>query len=183
MQAIEFPQQNEVIAKNQPEYIPLPAFLNIQQVRFKDGAEGPAVIDLTCCFQLSPEEIAQVIATGQIWYTQVVNNEPMQPIRMSVVNPFQQATVLPHNWVIEMCERMRAVIDSVAYSDQGKADIRRFISDFFLPARGCSAAIRGIVLPGDPNYKLLDDAIKEYYGEKNTQANNPIKKCDGNGKR
>lgn len=172
MQAIEFPQQNEVIAKNQPEYIPLPAFLNIQQVRFKDGTEGPAVIDLTCCFQLSPEEIAQVIATGKIWYTQVVNNEAMQPIRMSVVDPFADMQ-LPDNWVKEMCERMKAVIESLAYSDQGKREIRAFIHDQFAPRHECghNPVIRGVLLPGMPGFSEVAELQKQ-------QA-----KKDGNGKR
>lgn len=179
MKAIDFPQQNEVIAKDQPEYIPLPAFLNIQQVRFNDGTEGPAVIDLTCCFQLSPEEVAQVIATGKIWYTQVVNNQSMQPIHMSVVNPFQP-NLLPDNWITEMCDRMKDVVNSVNYSGKGKSDIFQFIASYFERlARSCDyGAIRGVALPGSQNHKLLDDAIREYYDTKNS-----IKKCDGNGKR
>jgi|ERR1044072_1026225 hypothetical protein len=179
MKAIDFPQQNEVIAKDQPEYIPLPAFLNIQQVRFNDGTEGPAVIDLTCCFQLSPEEVAQVIATGKIWYTQVVNNQSMQPIHMSVVNPFKAAHDLTDNWITEMCNRMKEAVDSVNYSGKGKLDIFKFIASYFeRAARPCNNA-KIIGAFACPPSTTLHDALLDHYDHKR----NEIKKCDGNGKR
>lgn len=93
MKAIEFPQQHGIVAKDQPEYIPLPAHYKIEPVKFKD-ADGNEIVkdtimELTVCFQLEPEEIAQVIATKKIWYTQCVWGQNMQPIRMSVLSPFE----------------------------------------------------------------------------------------------
>lgn len=95
MQAIEFPQQTFILAKDQPEYIPLPVHAKMMQARFKDE-DGKVYVrdiieELTACFKLSPEEIDQVVATGKFWYTQCVWGQDFQPIRMSVLNPFEEA--------------------------------------------------------------------------------------------
>jgi hypothetical protein len=114
MQAVEFSQQTDILAKDQPQYLPLPVHVKYEQVTVP-GPNGlplinpdgtlltkPVPMEMTCCFQLSPEEIAQAIATGQFWYTQCVYGNQFQPVRMSVVNPFEDVTVLDENWVQKM---------------------------------------------------------------------------------
>ena len=101
MKAIEFPQQHDILAKDQPEYLPLPVHYKTEPVKFKD-ADGNEVVkdvvmEVTACFQLEAEEIAQVIATGELYYTQCVYGQKFQPVRMSVINPFEPAPSEYHN--------------------------------------------------------------------------------------
>tara|TARA_R110000787_G_scaffold97665_4_gene201303 strand:+ start:2423 stop:3004 length:582 start_codon:yes stop_codon:yes gene_type:complete len=70
MKLTNFPEVNVEVAKDQPEFLTVPAYYN----RF-DGS-------LTFCFKLSPEEIEKVSETGEIWCKQLTNSKPMQPIKM-----------------------------------------------------------------------------------------------------
>lgn len=70
---IEFPEQTIIIAKDQPEYRPLPA-----QVR-----EGPEGIRITC-WQLSPLDRLKILLTGKLWCSVWTFNQPLQPLFFSV---------------------------------------------------------------------------------------------------
>jgi hypothetical protein len=78
MEPIEFPQQNDVLAKNQPQYRPLPVHVGSKEDNFP----------MTTCFQLTPEELAEIAATGKLWYTQVTFGNPFQPVMLSTKSPF-----------------------------------------------------------------------------------------------
>lgn len=78
MEAIEFSEQTMVIAKNQPQYVPLP-------VRYAPDEEGQP---MTCCFKLSEEELKEIAETGCLWYTQLTFGHQFQPVRMSTTKPF-----------------------------------------------------------------------------------------------
>lgn len=77
MKAIDFEQRTCLLAEDQPQYETLPVHIN-------DSAER----EFTACFELSPEEIAEINTTGRIWYTQLTFGNPFQPVRMSTQNPF-----------------------------------------------------------------------------------------------
>lgn len=81
MKAIEFAQQTAILAKDQPEYQPLPVHID----------HGDKMVPMTCCFELSPEEIKEINETGKLWYTQSTFGQPFQPIRMATSNPFRKA--------------------------------------------------------------------------------------------
>lgn len=76
MRLIEFPEQTVVIAKNQPEYRPLPAH------RFGD-AQGR----IACCWRLSFLERVRVLFTGIIWHEILTFNQPLQPQLLSIEKP------------------------------------------------------------------------------------------------
>jgi len=78
MDAIEFPEQTIVLAKDQPEYSPLPVHIGSE-------AEGTP---MTACFKLSAEELAEINETGIIWVGQLTFGKLLQPIRVSTKNPF-----------------------------------------------------------------------------------------------
>ena len=78
MQPIKFPQQTHTLAENQPQYEPLPVHID----------QTDPTTPMTCCFQLSPEELAEINATGQLWYTQLTFGNSFQPVRLSTLNPF-----------------------------------------------------------------------------------------------
>lgn len=71
MEPINFPQQNTTFAKNQPEYLPLPAF------RSEDGQE------VTACWGMSWRERIRVLFTGRIYVTLLTFGRPLTPSRVS----------------------------------------------------------------------------------------------------
>jgi hypothetical protein len=78
MKPIEFKQQNMVFAKNQPPYLPLPAY------RY----EGEIGIGIIHCWKLSLFERIKILFTARLWINVVTFGKPPQPIRPMVNNPF-----------------------------------------------------------------------------------------------
>lgn len=78
MRAVEFPQANVVLGEKQPEYIPLPVHYD------NSIPERP----MTCCFELTDEEVEEIVKTRRIWNTQLTFGNPYHPVSMSCSNPF-----------------------------------------------------------------------------------------------
>lgn len=78
MKAADFPQRNVLLAENQPEYETLPAHVDT------DAPELP----FTTCFELSDEEVEEIVRTRRIWHTQLTFGHAFQPVRMATTNPF-----------------------------------------------------------------------------------------------
>jgi hypothetical protein len=74
MTLIEFAEQNNVIAKNQPEYRPMPAYVG-------DGR-------VICCWRLSFWERLKVLFIGKIWHHILTGNQPVQPQLLKTESPF-----------------------------------------------------------------------------------------------
>lgn len=74
MKAIEFPEQTAVIAKDQPEYQPLPAHISLR---------GRA----TFCWELTRRERFALLFSGKLWHQVLTFNQPLQPQRLSVEKP------------------------------------------------------------------------------------------------
>lgn len=68
MKPIEFPEQNCIYAKNQPEYIPLPVFK-------ADTPQGECI----SCWKLSFSERLRVFFGGKIWVSMFTFNNPLTP--------------------------------------------------------------------------------------------------------
>lgn len=68
MKPIEFPEQNVVFAKDQPEYLPLPAFRN-------DGGMGEVI----SCWQLTLRERLRLLLTGKLWVSLAMFGKPPTP--------------------------------------------------------------------------------------------------------
>lgn len=77
MKLIEFPEQTVVIAKDQPEYEPLPAHVHVH-----DRAGR-----ITCCWELTDDELAELLMTKRIWHTVMTFGQPLQPQLLSVEKP------------------------------------------------------------------------------------------------
>jgi len=71
MKPIEFPEKNVVFAKDQPQYLPLPAYI------------GPDGIVITC-WQMTWRERLRALFTGRMWLTVLTFNNPLQPLRPSI---------------------------------------------------------------------------------------------------
>lgn len=78
MKSKSFEQQNAIFGAKQPQYSPLPAFM--------DEAEGTA----TFCFELDEKEREQIASTNEIYLTVLTHNKELQPIGSSLLNPFAE---------------------------------------------------------------------------------------------
>ena len=77
MRLEQFPGHNVVIAKDQPEYMPLPAY------RIPDDQYGR----LVCCWKLSWRERFRLLWSGRVWHTIMTFNHPLQPQLLEVQRP------------------------------------------------------------------------------------------------
>ena len=73
MKPVEFKHQNIVFAKDQPEYLPLPA-LRI------DGPNGEVV----SCWKLTFKERFKIVFTGRVWLSLMSFNKPLTPSFIAV---------------------------------------------------------------------------------------------------
>ena len=80
MQALEFPEQTLIIAKDQPEYRPLPAW-----VGYLDGDKS--IHCVTFCWGFSWKERLKLLFTGKVWHTVMTFNKPLQPQLLQVEKP------------------------------------------------------------------------------------------------
>ena len=79
MKIIEFPEQTTVYAKDQPNYLPLPAY------RFS-GTDGR----IACVWSLTWLERLHVLFTGRIWQQILTFNKPLQPQLLTVEKPIME---------------------------------------------------------------------------------------------
>lgn len=77
MQLTEFPGQNVIIAKNQPQYQPLPAY------RVLGDPYGRVV----CCWKLSWRERFRLLWTGEVWHIIMTFNKQLQPQQLGLDRP------------------------------------------------------------------------------------------------
>lgn len=77
MKLIEFPEQTVIIAKDQPQYNPLPAY------KFPNDPQGRIV----CCWKLTWKERLTILFDGLIWHQILTFNKPLQPQLLTVEKP------------------------------------------------------------------------------------------------
>ena len=77
MDVINFPECNVTYAKNQREYLPLPA------LKLDDG-------EIIICWRPSIRERLKILFTGKIWLNVLTFNKPLQPLMMSADKTFQR---------------------------------------------------------------------------------------------
>ena len=74
MKPIEFPQQNIVWAKNQPPYLPLPAYTDEKWT--------------ISCWKLTLKDYIKLLLGGKLWLFHKNFGEPLQPQSLSIDTPF-----------------------------------------------------------------------------------------------
>jgi len=77
MKPITFKEQNVTFAKDQPQYLPLPAY------KVPNDING----HLVCYWRLTFLERLQLIFTGKIWHSVLTFNASLQPQSLSVEKP------------------------------------------------------------------------------------------------
>ena len=97
MKSVDFPQANIALAKDQPQYQTLYVYCN---------RESPQV-PMTMCFELSQEEVNEIVRTGKLYFTQITFGKPFSPINMSVLSPFEE---MPE-WVQPPADENRTTSD------------------------------------------------------------------------
>jgi hypothetical protein len=74
------PQFTEtVLAKDQPEYIPLP----VAHIEYSDGARS-----MVSCYRLTWKERFTILFTGKVWWEQMTFGSRLQPQKMYLQEPF-----------------------------------------------------------------------------------------------
>ncbi len=68
MKPIEFPEQSMIIAKDQPEYIPLPAHIA------DDG-------QVTSCWAFTFRERVRILFGAKLYWTQLTFGKGLQPVK------------------------------------------------------------------------------------------------------
>ena len=76
MEFINFKEQTVVIAKDQPEYLPLPA----HQFNDEHGR-------IAFCWKMSWRERMRVLFTGVLWQQVLTFNQPLQPQKLETIKP------------------------------------------------------------------------------------------------
>ncbi len=69
--SVEFPYQNLVIAKDQPQYTPLPVCVL---------GENQSVVS---CWEIPPEALEEVRKTGKIYIQVMTFGKPLLPLRVA----------------------------------------------------------------------------------------------------
>jgi hypothetical protein len=83
MQPSNFPYSNITFAKDQPGYMPLPAWT--------DGAQ------VISRWTLNWRERLHVLLTGVVWVRMMTFGKPLQPLRPQVLDPFPKLPTLPND--------------------------------------------------------------------------------------
>lgn len=83
MNSITFPEKTIIIAENQPEYIPLPAYRHLNPETGGVDTSG----QLTFCWQPTWKERLLLALGFPIWHTVLTFNQPLQPQMLSLIKP------------------------------------------------------------------------------------------------
>lgn len=103
MKLIKFPGHNVVLAENQPEYLPLPAYRcqypnqamndaaefgdDVDRELLKEAKERYQRGELVCCWRLTWLERFRLLWSGCIWQSVLTFHSPLQPQLLEVDRP------------------------------------------------------------------------------------------------
>ena len=99
MQPVDFPERNMMLAEDQPQYQTLPVFVDNRTIQTPEGPK-PYAHSMTCVYELSDEEIAEITANRKLFYRQMLFGNQFQPIFLSTKDPFVPANTehWPQDW-------------------------------------------------------------------------------------
>jgi hypothetical protein len=86
MKPTKFPWYNITFAKDQPEYMPLPAWTDGSQV--------------VSCWSLSWAERFRILFSGVLWIRTMAFGKPLQPLRPQARNPFPKMPIVQNDNVL-----------------------------------------------------------------------------------
>lgn len=94
MEPVTFAESNVVIAKDQPPYLPLPAYVSAYET--------------ISCWQLSTRDRVRLLFTGRLWLRQCNFGNPLQPQKPSAESPFGLRKL---HWAIRLRSRLLLPFD------------------------------------------------------------------------
>ncbi|MDB5288541.1 MAG: hypothetical protein JWR05_3490 [Mucilaginibacter sp.] len=102
MKAVKFEQANIMLAEDQPEYETLPIWADVDENRHAikniDGSIRDPQGEVISCFELTDEEVNDIVKNRRIWHRQITFwNAPM-PISIETQNPFTPQENLVDNY-------------------------------------------------------------------------------------
>lgn len=80
LRAVEFEGQNVIYAKDQPDYLPLPAYVDTE------SREAPALF----CFAVNDYQKERIQRSGKLWVRCLTFGHPLQPIALMVPEPIPE---------------------------------------------------------------------------------------------
>lgn len=83
MESAKFEEANLALAEDQPEYQTLHGYLERKTLVDAQGKTHNAPWSFTACFQLTDEEVEEIVRTRKIWYRQMLFGHAFHPIRMA----------------------------------------------------------------------------------------------------
>lgn len=83
MKLIEFPEQTTIVAKDQPQYRPMPAWIDSCKSTNPEGR-------LICKWKLSLKERIKLLFTGILWHHILTFHSSIQPQLLSTEFPFNK---------------------------------------------------------------------------------------------
>ena len=95
MEPTTFPEQTMVIAKHQPQYLPLPAHVD------DNDPQGR----ITFCWKLTWRERIRLLWTGLLWQQVLAFGEPLQPQKLLVYKPWR--SLMPPIMTDEIVEKVK----------------------------------------------------------------------------
>ena len=78
MRSVDFPEANLPLAKDQPQYNTL--YVHVDFCRPEK--------QMISCYELTEEEIADIVKNKKIWHTQMTFGNAYQPVGITTKNPF-----------------------------------------------------------------------------------------------
>lgn len=106
MKAIYFPEVNVEIAKNQPEYNTLPAYISNEGV-------------MVTCFEFTDEEIQNIIKNKKIWVQVLMGNNRLQPFSLiPVKNYFESVITNGTDYIVSNEDVVDDAIDNLLNNDE-----------------------------------------------------------------
>lgn len=100
MKPVHFKQVTIEIAKDQPEYVTLPAHIANDPQR-----------TTTTCFELDEKELKKINETKRFWHQQWTGKDAMQPILMMVDNPFGENEFKSPPTALEMIAEQHEILE------------------------------------------------------------------------
>ena len=76
MRPIDFPESTVTLAKDQPQYLPLPVHVSYD-----------SEMQMTSCWKLTWKERLKLLFTGRIWLAQLTFQSPLHPQLLMVDKP------------------------------------------------------------------------------------------------
>jgi hypothetical protein len=93
MKSVTFPQANCKLAEHQDEYETLHVHAEARIVKNEDGEDVQIINSMIACFELSDEEIEQIVKNRRLYYRQMLFGHKFHPMLITTETPFIEQSI------------------------------------------------------------------------------------------